>query len=342
MPEKKASGRDKRPTMSDVAAAAGVSLKTVSRVVNNVSTVDPQLRASVLEAIRELGFRRNDIAATLAGGGTTAIVGLVTEDLANAFYSTLASVASGVARERGYQLISASSEEDPELERQTALDLCRRRVEGLLIVPAGEDQSYLQAEVEVGIPMVFIDRPPTGLSADTVLIDNRSGAREAVRALVGRGHERIAIILDSLSIYTMRERLEGAREALVEASLRADDALLSTSGRDPEAAGRALAALLDSDDPPTAVFCGNNRSTIGVIEELCRRDITLGVAGFDDFEMSHLLPRPATIVHYDTRALGRIAAELLFRRIEGDTSEPQTHLLPTRIVGRGLETRARC
>lgn len=325
--------------MSDVAARAGVSLKTVSRVVNDAPHVQPELAERVLAAVAELGFRRNHLASSLRSGQATATIGLLIEEIANPFYATIAGAAADVARQRDTMLIIASSEEDPAREQQLLREMCARRVDGLLVVPAGHDHSFLRAEVELGIPAVFLDRPAGNLLADTVLLDNRGGARAGVHRLVEAGHRRIAVLLDSIGVYTMRERLEGAQDALVEAGVPYDNRLVRDGVRDPAAAGRVVAELLDQPDPPTAFFSLNNRITLGVIEELHRRGSDAALLGFDDFDLARLMPYPLTVIAYDTRELARTATELLFGRIDGDRSWPRTVVLPTELVPRGISAR---
>ena len=176
----------RRPTMVDVARRADVSLKTVSRVVND-EPVGQELVNRVLAAIAELGFRRNDIARNLRSRQLNATVGLLIEEIANPFYATIASVAAEIAAAHGTMLITASSEEDPERERALLQDFTQRRVDGLLVVPAGLDHSFLRREVELGMPVVFLDRPPQGLHADAVLLDNRGGSHAGVGALLDDG-----------------------------------------------------------------------------------------------------------------------------------------------------------
>jgi LacI family transcriptional regulator len=322
--------------MVDVARHAGVSLKTVSRVVNKAPNVQQELVDRVLAAVAELGFRRNQLASALRSGQQTATVGLLIEEIANPFYATIAQVAAAVAAGFDSLLITASSEEDPVREERLLRDLCARRVDGLLVVPAGYDHSFLRAEVEQGIPVVFLDRPAGGLIAGTVLLDNRGGARSGVEHLLAHGHRRIGILLDSIGVYTMRERLGGAQEALGAAGLPYDDRLVCDGVRDPVTAARAVARMLDSGDPPTAFFSLNNRITVGVVQELWRRESTAALVGFDDFELSHLMPLPLTVIAYDTRELARQAAELLFARIAKENLWPRTVVLPTRLVRRGL------
>src|SRR5262249_29613122 len=160
------------------------------------------LAERVLAAAAELGFRRNDIARTLRSRQSSRTIGLLIEEITNPFYSTIASVVANVATTHETQLVVVSSEEDPALERDLLLSLCQRRVDGLLVVPAGHDHSYLRPEVQMGTPVVFLDRPPGQLLADTVLVDNRGGARTAVQQLLDDGHRRVGLLLDSLSVFT--------------------------------------------------------------------------------------------------------------------------------------------
>lgn len=321
--------------MNDVADDAGVSLKTVSRVVNQVPSVDHAMTESVLASIRRLGYRRNDVAAHLRSGTETRTIALITADIQNSFYAPICAAILEVAREHDFQLITASSEENPELERSTALDLCQRRVSGLIVVPSGEHHGYLRAEVDLGVPVVFVDRPGVGLVADAVLLDNAGGAAAAVAELVARGHRRIAMVLDKPEIYTMRERRSGAERELARLGLALEESLIVHRIHTPEDAARAVASMAQLADPPTAVVCGNNRSLIGAVEEVWRGALDIEVMGFDDFETSRLLPRPITLVDYDTAEMGRLAGEQVFRRIAGDRSPTQQILMPPRLVVRG-------
>lgn len=323
-----------RPTMVDVAGDAGVSLKTVSRVINGVSTVDPALVERVQDSIARLGFRRNTMAANLRSGSRDTI-GLVTADLANTFYTTVARAVSAVAMERNIQVLMASTDEDPGTEQRIVRDMSERSVGGLIVVPSGDDQEVLEAERRRGTAVVFLDRPANGVSADAVLIDNRGGARAAVAELLAAGHRRIGVLLDSLSIYTMAERKAGAVEAYTDIGVPIDDDLITTDLHTPDHARAEMERLLSSDDPPTAVFCANNRVTIGALEAILPREVPVEVTGFDDFEAAHLISRRIRVVDYDADLLGRTAAEQLLARIAGDDSPPRTTFIPTRLVNRG-------
>ncbi|MGW3510059.1 LacI family DNA-binding transcriptional regulator [Streptomyces sp. NPDC000994] len=330
--------RPRRPTMIDVAREADVSLKTVSRVVNGVSTVDPALAERVLAAVARLGFRRNNMARDLRSRSTSATVGLLIEDLANPFYAGIAAAVAQCALEHDTLLITASSEEDAARERSLLLRMCEHRVDGLLVVPAGgavADHAYLRAEIEMGTPAVFLDRSPTNLRADTVLIDNAAGARSAIEHLVARGHERIAVLSDWLSIPSMSERLSAAEDALEQAGVPYRSDLIRYGLHTLQDTGAAVEQMLAAPQPPTALFALNNRITLGVLDVLNRLRQDVAVIGFDDFETAGLMARPLTVVSYDVGAMGRIGAELLFKRIAGDNSRPQTVVIPTTLVERG-------
>lgn len=323
-----------RPTMVDVAADAGVSLKTVSRVINGEPNVDPAMIERVQAAVARLGYHRNVLAASLRSGNRDTI-GFIAADLSNTFYMAVAAAVSAVAARERMHLVMASSEEDAATERTLALDLCQRQVGGLIVVPTADDHSYLQREVELGTPVVFLDRPGTGIPADTILLDNRGGARAAVAELLAAGHRRIAILLDARSIYTMSERWAGVEEAFKEVGREPDPARVIDAVHTPASAREVMLRLLDDDDPPTAVFCANNRLTIGALEAILTRGAAVDVAGFDDFELSRLLPRRIRVVDYDIVDLGRYAAETLLRRAASPATSSHTHLLPTRLVDRG-------
>ena len=186
-----------RPTMRDVAALAGVSFKTVSRVINGVSTVDPELAARVNTAADRLGYRPNLTASNLRrSDGRTATIGTLVEDAANPFSALLLRAIENAARERGVLALFGSLDENADRERKLAGAFLDRRVDGLLIVPAGRDHSYLLRERQAGTCMVFVDREPRLLEADAVVSDNRAGAIVGVNHLLAAGHRRIAYLGD--------------------------------------------------------------------------------------------------------------------------------------------------
>ena len=324
-----------RPTMRDVASTAGVSLKTVSRVVNSEDGVRPATAARVEAAIAHLGFARNDVARSLRHGRANAL-GLVIEDVANPFYSAIVRTVEDAAHARSHILITGSCEEDPERERELVLRLLRRSVDALLIVPAGNDHRYLQAEI-AGTPIVFLDRPPCGVEADSVLLDNVGGARAATEHLLRHGHERIAYVGDQPPLYTAAERLAGYRAALRDAGVRADERLVSAGSHDAVAAEQAVRALLalPSDRRPTALFTANNRNTVGALRALRDGDAKIALVGFDDFELADMLPVPVTVVGHDPAEMGRIGVEMAYERLDGEDGRPRRRTIDCAVVARG-------
>jgi LacI family transcriptional regulator len=322
--------------MRDVASTAGVSLKTVSRVVNGEAGVREDTAARVEAAIARLGFSRNDLARSLRHGRANAL-GLVIEDVANPFYSAIVRSVEDAAHARSHILITGSCEEDPERERELVLRLLRRSVDALLIVPASSDHRYLLPEIGAGTPLVFLDRPPRGIDADTVLFDNVGGARLATEHLLSHGHTRIAFVGDPPRLYTARERLEGYRAALRDAGVEPRDELVSAGSHDAasaEAAVRELLAL-PADRRPTALFTANNRNTIGALRALRETDDAIALVGFDDFELADMLPVPVTVVRHDPAEMGRIGADLAYARLDGEDALPHRHVIECELVARG-------
>jgi LacI family transcriptional regulator len=320
--------------MEDVAAYAGVALKTVSRVVNDEPGVTPSTAERVRAAIEQLGFRRNDSARVLRMG-QTASIGLVLEDIGDPFYSALSRAVEDVARAHGHVLFTGSSDEDPVREREIALAFCARRVDGLIVIPASDDHTYLLPEIAAGIATVFVDRPARRIEADTVLTDNVGGARGGVAHLISGGHHRIGFIGDSPRIYTSMLRYRGYRDAMAVAGLRVDDAWVSLTTPTPSNIETGLRRMLDGPAPITAVFCGNNRISVATLRALSRLPQHLAVVGFDDFELADLLTPGITVVAQDVTTLGRLAAELLFRRLKGDRGPAERTEVPTRLITRG-------
>jgi LacI family transcriptional regulator len=323
-----------RPTMKDVAGHAGVAVKTVSRVVNGEPGVRPQVADRVRLAIAALGYRRND-GARLLRTGQTASVGLVLEDIGDPFYATLSRAVEDVAHRHGSLLLTGSSDEDPGRERELTLAFCARRVDGLIIIPASDNHVYLLPEMASGVAAVFVDRPPGVIEADTVLSDNARGSREGVTHLLDRGHRRIGYLGDAPHIYTAAQRHAGYLAAMAGAGQPVDPSWATMTRPDAASIRAALRRMTGGPAPVTALFCGNNRATALALHELRTSRRQLALVGFDDFELADLVTPGTTVVAQDTAGLGRIAAELLFRRLAGDRGPAQRIELPTRLIVRG-------
>ena len=328
----------RRPTMKEVATLAGVSLATVSRVVNGDGKVRPDLAERVREAVALLGYRRDLTATNLRRADrSSASVGLVFDDVANPFHAALLRGVETVARTRGVLPLVGSSDEDAARERELAEAFLSRRVDGLIVVPAGSDHSYLRAERDAGVALVFVDRPPSFIDADCVLSDNLGGAFAATAHLIAHGHRRIAFLGDHERIFTAAERLRGYRDALADHGIPFDPALVRMELHDSRAASEAVADVLAGPTPPTAIFSAQNLVTIGAVQRLRALDLQHKVAlvGFDDLTLSDVVEPGLTVVAQDAHQLGRLTAELLFARLDGDRRPTRRVEVPTTLIQRG-------
>ncbi|HEX3804071.1 MAG TPA: LacI family DNA-binding transcriptional regulator [Solirubrobacteraceae bacterium] len=320
--------------MNDLAISAGVSLKTVSRVINGEPGVTAATLQKVEAAIESLGYARNDLAASLRRGVSSNTIGLVIEDVANPFYALVAQAVEDIAREHASLLITTSAREDPPRERELVTALLRRRVDALLIVPAGADHRYIARAGFAG-HTVFLDRPPIRTDADTVLIDNAAGAQLAVTHLLRQGHRRIAIVGDTQALYTAGERLDGYTTALGRAGVTVSDGLVSMGHSTWESANATVAQLLElpASRRPTAIFAANNRCTIGAMHALHGAAGEVALVGFDEFELADLLG--VTVVRTDPYRIGQVGAQIAFSRIDGDERPAQRVMLPVDLIVRG-------
>ncbi|GAA1817565.1 LacI family DNA-binding transcriptional regulator [Agromyces neolithicus] len=327
------SARVARATMKDVAALAGVGIKTVSRVVNGERHVSEDTRVAVERAIAQLRFQRNASAASLRQG-QSATIGLIVEDISEPTQSSIARAVERVALDEGTLLFTASSSDDPDRERAMTLSLISRRVDGLIVIPSPFDHGFLQPEMTAGLPIVFADRPPIGLTADTVLADNRGGAQTGTAHLIEAGHRRIAFIGDPESVHTGAERLAGYRDALADAGIPYDPKVVFLGAPSIERSEAAIAAALDVDVPATALFTGNSLNTLATLRAPSFERSALDHVAFDDFELADLLWRPLTVVAQDPSAMGEAAARLVFDRLRGEPGAARRVTLPTRLIVR--------
>jgi LacI family transcriptional regulator len=322
-----------RPTMKDVASRAGVALKTVSRVVNGEPGVTPATATRVLDAIEDLGFRRNESARLLRTGRTSAL-GFISDDLADCDTATLCREIEDVAREHDMLLLCGSTDHEPEREQQLALSLTARRVDGLVVLPAPGDHGYLAAEIEAGTATVFVLRPPAGVEADTVLVDEWGGARSAVAHLIAQGHRRIGFLGSDQKRYRPRQLLAGYEAAMKEVGLTVEESWTTLTPRQL------------ADSLVTAIFCAGREHTSAALRALAAAGARseaggaaqVAIVGFGDLELADCVHPGLTVVTYDPAEVGRKAAELLFRRLDGpDGADAPPHRVevPTRLIPRG-------
>lgn len=332
-------------TMRDVALLAGVSLKTVSRVVNGDSTVGAELAARVRGAAAKLDYRPNQLASDLARSRANtsgrasrpSTIGLLIQDVSNEFSAQIFRAVEDVAQARGVTVLASNVNEDAEREKALMANLVTRRVHGVIVVPTSVDHGYLAREQRTGVPVVFVDRPPLFLKADCVLSDNEVGSRGGVRHLISQGHRHIGYLGESSRYLPARARYEGYTEALREARLPADQRVVRRELETEEDARRAAIDVIRQSKRLTALFTGNNRLTIGAVRALRELNLerTIALVGFDDFGLADLLQPGVTVVAQDPVGLGTLGADLLFRRIAGEIFPVEEHVVPTRLLVRG-------
>jgi LacI family transcriptional regulator len=339
LPENEAgAGAGPRPTIRDVARLAGVSPMTVSRVINGGQSVQPETAAKVGQAIRKLGYQRNDAASNLRRRGSlTLTIGLVVDDIANPFFSVLARAVEDSARLHDYLVLIGSSQNSLEREREVISAFCSRQVDGLIVVPSTGSHRFLAAQIERGTKVVCVDRPAAGLAVDTVLVDNRPAARQAVMRLLEQGHRRIGYLGDDQDIWPVRERYEGYLSAFAGIGASPDPLLVRHGLRSRPAAAAAAAELaaLPAQSRPTALFTANDLITMGVIDSSMHTRLAL--VGFDEFALADKLTPPISLVVQDPDLIGTTAATRLFARINGDVTPPRELILRTRFISRGSE-----
>ncbi|MFI6386728.1 LacI family DNA-binding transcriptional regulator [Nonomuraea sp. NPDC050547] len=315
----------RKPTMADVARYAGVSLKTVSRVVNREPHVSAEVQLKVGAAISALGFRRNEAAARLARGATMLTIGLVMENISNEFYSRLAKAVEAAAAEHEALVVFGSYEERPERERMLVESMYARGVDSLIVVPSSGDHAWLARHT--GLTTVFVDRLPPGQDSDVVLLDDLKGGRLATEHLRAHGHRRIALISDDVRLSSVHDRATGYREALG----TPDERLVVHGVFDPWRVSQEVARLLDLADPPTAFFATNNRAAIGILQALRERPERPAYVGFDDFALAEVFNPGVSVVRYDIDRIARSAVGLLL----DPSGRPRRVTVPVELVVRG-------
>lgn len=317
--------RAHRPTVKEVAQRAGVSPMTVSRTLSGGVNVKPEVQQRVLEAVAELGYHRNENARSIRPGHSSGLIGVAITNIANPYYSTFALGVEEEAALTGRRILLGNTSEDATREAELVGDFLGRRVDGLIVVPAGPSSAHLAHSQNQGVPVVLASRRIDGLAVDSVVLADEEGAFRGTTALIDRGHTRIGYLGNAPSIFTGARRHAGFLRALDARGLTADPHLVATEQQTVEQARDATRALLRAKDPPTAIFCANNRNAIGALKEISTQlDAGLRtpadfpeLVSFDDFELAELSPVPISVIDHDPRELGRTATRLLLDRLDG-------------------------
>jgi LacI family transcriptional regulator len=323
--------------MREVAAAAGVSAKTVSRVMHNDRYVSADVRQRVERAIVELEYVPNVLARSFRAGNDAAI-GIAVPDVSDPFFAAVIRSVEQIARMRGVVVFVTSLSDDGARERDGLEVLLGRQIAGLIATPISRDQSYLKPW-QTRMALVFIDRAPKRITADSVIEDDLGGAEMATAHLIRHGHRRIGFIGDNLSIATTARRLKGYRAALEQAGIAPEPDLVAVGRTGGIDVGRATLDLLEAENPPTALFSSNARCSVDIVpalQSIRRTDVAL--ISFGDFPLASALQPPLTVIDQDPDEIGRLAATRLFERID----HPQRRLKRQMVLPVSLVRRASC
>jgi LacI family transcriptional regulator len=325
--------------MSDVAKLAGVSTMTVSRVLNHHPRVTQETQQRVLHAIGRLQYKRNEVARSLRKQSSRQI-GILVPNLSDSFFAECAHAIGLVAKQHSYSVVLSTTDDDAKVEHEEVRRMMQRNVDGLVVVPAMPLKStpgLLDPDFQ-HLPIVALDRPIEGSNFDSVVVQNKRGARIGTDHLIALGHSQIACVSLERQMYTMRVRQQGYKEAMLAAGLKPEVILVGDSLAGSLA---AIRAMLDGESPPTAIFCANNLVTRNVLHSLYRLGIKLpeqvALVGFDDFETADMLTPAITVVRQPLESLGRTAGELLFSRLTDDNETPAGRhiVLPLELIVRG-------
>lgn len=316
--------------MADVAAVAGVSITTVSHVLNNTRPVSEDLRAKVVQAVADTGFTPNSVARALATQNTM-LIGIVMSFLSNPFFAPLVSHIDRAAGRHGYTLLLTENHENTADETKQVKVMLDRCVDGVIIAPAARDiEPVLDVLAASGTPVVLIDRF-ADRRFDEVGVENIEPTAQLVAHLVKHGHDRIGFISGHSGLSTTIERQQGYRLGLERAGLTYDRTIIRSGASQIEPARRAVTALMRTPRPPTAIITANNAMTVGALRGLrglgLRVPQDLAFAAFDDFEWADLMSPALTTVAQPIPALGTLATKLLLRRIGGYDGAPERHTI---------------
>ncbi|MFB1048842.1 LacI family DNA-binding transcriptional regulator [Streptomyces chrestomyceticus] len=323
-------------TMVDVARQAGVSVATVSHVLNETRPVRPDTRAAVLKAIDELGYTHNTLARSLVTARTRSI-GLAVSAISNPYFTEILQGVEAGALEAGYSLLIADPHDDPAHEQKVVRLLHERRVDGMIVAPSAEPAGMVEYLTRRKVPAVFLDRL-VGDAYDQVCAENAAPVRQLVEHLADLGHTRIGLVAGLPGLSTTTERVQGYREGLRARGLPFAPELLAGGNSEAEGAQDAIRHLLAAPEPPTAVITANNAMTIGTLRAL--RDLGLDVprdialACFDDFSWADLFAPRLTAISQPSKEIGAAAVRLLLERLEEPDRPPRTLRLPCTYVHR--------
>lgn len=326
-------------TMRDVAQAAGVSVTTVSHVINGTRFVSEELRQRVQRAMQELSYHPNVLARSLRQG-ITHTIGLVVPDNSNPFFAEVARVVETRGFENGYSCILCNS--DGELERELTYVslLLAKQVDGIVFIAASSQSEHIALLTDQHIPAVVADRRMLDGDVDVVLVDNYRGGCLATEYLISLGHRRIGIITGPSDTTPSADRVRGYWDTLNAAGTPVDESLMVKGDFRYHSGAAGARQLLSLPDPPTAIFACNDAMAMAAMAAIRERGLSIpgemSVVGFDDIPQASFTSPPLTTVAQPIEEIGRVATDLLMERMSGDASRPhQTVILDVKLVVRG-------
>jgi LacI family transcriptional regulator len=307
-------------------------------VINGGERVSPQTRQKVEEAIAELGYVPSRVARGLIRQKTHTLA-LIVPDVANPFFTLIVRGAEDVARRADYRIILCDTRADLTIEREVIEEMIAHRVEGIAIAPVSDrSRAHLRRLAKYGVPFVLVDRTVPGVDADVVIGDSAGGARRLLEHLLGLGHRRIGLIVESDEVSTARDRREGYEQALRSAGLPVDPELIVRATVDPDGGFDGMRRLLELQQPPTAVFTVNNLVALGAIEAIRARGLEvpddIALVCFDDIEYASRLYPFLTVMAQPAETLGALATQLLLDRVDGRARDSRVVVLPAQFIVR--------
>ncbi|MDT6985683.1 LacI family DNA-binding transcriptional regulator [Streptomyces lusitanus] len=330
-------------TMADVARSAGVSIATVSHVLNGTRPVLPHTRQAVLDAVEELGYTPNTLARSLVTARTRSI-GLAVSAISNPYFTEILQGVEAAALEHGYSLLIADPHDDPARERKVVQLLHERRVEGMIVAPSPEPAGLLAYLRRHQVPAVFLDRlvgPPGEAGPplfDQVCAESTEPTAGLVTHLAGLGHRRIGLVAGLPGLSTTAERITGYRHGLAASGLPFDERILVHGDSEAAGAERATAELLNLGSRPTALITANNAMTIGALRALRAHGLSvpgdIALCCFDDFAWADLFSPRLTAVSQPSRDIGARAVRMLLDRLADPDRPTRTERLPCTFVHR--------
>lgn len=304
--------------MKDIAKKTGLGLATISSYLNG-GNVREQNRIKIEEAIKELHYEVNEVARGLKTNRTK-IIGIIIPELNNIFCAEIITEIEDILRGYGYATMICDCRTDVGREVEAVEFLKKRRVDGVIVMPAGNTGKHFEKLIRAQIPVVLLDRSLLDLDCDCVLVENRTGTRQAVERLIHAGHRKIGIITGPKEIYTAKERLAGYIEALKEAGLPVEEELISCNEYTIKAGMKGLQTLAEKNPDMTAIFVANYELTMGVVIEANELGLNipdqLSVIGFDNVEFARACVPKLDIVTQPVKEIAKEAAKLMLERLE--------------------------